>query len=247
MPANPTQRTGQRITAAQRRAGLIALAALTAVVLLWVRELTLLAYPFRLLLTIVHELSHGVAAMVTGGRFGRFVVFPDGSGLAYTAGGWRALVIPAGYLGAALFGAAMIVAGRTLRGGRAALITVGAVVGLLTLRFSLPTLVTGEALAGLLTTVAGLALGAALLWVGLRAGAAGVVYTVHLIGIAAGLTAFADLWTLVGLSADGAAVATDARSMAELTLVPAVVWALAWALAAALLLAAAVRWAWKGG
>ena len=37
---------------------------------MWVRELTLLAYPFRLLLTIVHELSHGVAAKVTGESLG---------------------------------------------------------------------------------------------------------------------------------------------------------------------------------
>ncbi len=44
-----------------------------------------LAYPFRLLTTIVHELSHGMVTLLTGGFFLRFVIFPDGAGVDYTA------------------------------------------------------------------------------------------------------------------------------------------------------------------
>lgn len=94
----------------------VALAVVAAGALAWTPWLVLVAYPFRLLTTLVHELGHGLAAIVTGGDFLRFVVFPDGSGLAYTAGGWRLIVIPAGYLGAAAFGALLIVAGRRPRG-----------------------------------------------------------------------------------------------------------------------------------
>ena len=49
--------------------------------------------------TLVHELSHGLAALLTGGRFVQFTITPDASGLATSAGGWRWLIIPAGYLG----------------------------------------------------------------------------------------------------------------------------------------------------
>lgn len=221
-------------------AGLIALAVLAAVLLAWVDWLRPLAYPFRLLLTLVHELGHGLAALATGGRFLRFVVFADGSGLAYTAGGWRLVVIPAGYLGAAAFGAALILAGRSHRGARAALALVGASVVLLTLRYSLPTLFTAQFAAGLLTTASGLVLGALLVWIGLAAGVRWAVFTLYLLAIEAGLAAFTDLWTLIGLAANDA-VATDARSMAELTHLPAVVWAVVWALAAAAILGGAVR------
>ena len=227
----------------------VALAVVTAALLAWAPWLWAVAYPFRLLTTLVHELGHGLAALATGGHFLRFVVFPDGSGLAYTAGGWRLAVVPAGYLGAAAFGAALILAGRRARVARAALGIVGAGLLVLTLRYALPSLFTFEGLGGLLALVSGLALGGAALWLALRAGAAAVVFAVHLVAFVAGLTAFADLWTLIGLSrlagASGAP-ATDARAMAAIIPLPAVVWAALWALAAAALLAGALRIAWGG-
>jgi hypothetical protein len=225
----------------------VALAGLAAGLLSWVGWLRPVAYPFRLLLTLVHELGHGLTALATGGRFLRFVVFPDGSGLAYTAGGWRLLVIPAGYLGAAAFGAALIVVGRSHRGARLALGAIGLAAVLSTLRYSLPTLLTTEFGAGLLTTASGLGIGALLLWIAVAAGPRWIVFTVYLLAIEAGLTAFSDLWTLIGLSTAGGGVATDARAMAAATMVPAVVWAVVWALAAAALLGAAARHVWRAG
>ena len=52
------------------------------------------------MITLVHELGHGLAAILTGGSFLYFEVFPNGGGLAHTSGGLRFVVIPAGYLGA---------------------------------------------------------------------------------------------------------------------------------------------------
>jgi Peptidase M50B-like len=226
-------------------AGLVALAAVVAALLTWVGWLRPVAYPFRLLTTLVHELGHGLTALVTGGHFLRFVVFPDGSGLAYTAGGWRLLVIPAGYLGVAVFGAALIVLGRSRRAARTALGAIGGAMVLLTLRYSVPTLFTAQAGAGLLTTASGLVLGALLVWIAVAAGERWVVFTIYLLAIEAGLAAFGDLWTLIGLSTAAGGVATDARSMAELTHLPALAWAVVWALAAAVILGAAVRAAWR--
>ncbi len=81
--------------------------------------------------------------------------------------------------------------------------------------------------------VSGLATGALLVWIAVSAGARWVTFTVYLLAIEAGLAACGDLWTLIGLSTSTGTVATDARSMAELTHLPAVVWAVLWALAAA--------------
>lgn len=47
-----------------------------------------MVYPFRLFGTFVHELSHGLAAVATGGEFQRFSVQPDVSGLQL-AEAWR--------------------------------------------------------------------------------------------------------------------------------------------------------------
>src|SRR5262245_57018164 len=104
---------------------LIGLAGLTTLLLAVIPWLSPINYSLRLLVTTVHELGHGLAALLTGGDFIRYVVYSDGSGLAYTAGGWRFVVIPAGYLGAALFGAILITLGRNQQRSRIALAIIG--------------------------------------------------------------------------------------------------------------------------
>jgi hypothetical protein len=220
-------------------AGALALL-LSAVPWLWP-----LGYPFRLLVTIVHELSHGLAALLTGGSFARFVVFPNGEGVAYTAGGWRALIIPAGYIGVAIFGAALLLLGRSHRWSRAALGAVGAAVLLLALRYGIPSIFSAQAAGGLLAVFSGLLLGGGFLLAAWKASSVWTLFLTNLVAVVAGLTAFSDLFALVGLSSQLAGVpATDARSMAELTFIPAIVWAVLWALVAAALIGWAAWHAW---
>jgi hypothetical protein len=229
----------------QRPIVIVGLAALAALALVLIPGLGLLSYPFRLLITIVHELSHGLVALLTGGAFLRFVVFPNGEGVAYTAGGWRLLVIPAGYLGSALFGASLIYLGRSVRWSRAAMAMLGAAVLLLSLRYGLPSIATVQWSSGVITVVAGTAIGAAFLWVARKATTAWVLFLINLVAIQAGLTAFSDLFALVDLSSRFAgAPANDARAMTELTLVPALVWAVLWAVVALALIGAAIWRTW---
>lgn len=45
-------------------------------------QLRMVAYPLLLLSTFAHEMGHGVAALLVGGKFHAFVMFSDGSGVA---------------------------------------------------------------------------------------------------------------------------------------------------------------------
>lgn len=81
---------------------MLALAA--AVFALWQTPVVL---PLKLLVVLFHELSHGVAAVLTGGRIESLTVTPDQGGLAITRGGSRALVLTAGYLGSLVIGLAL--------------------------------------------------------------------------------------------------------------------------------------------
>jgi uncharacterized membrane protein len=65
-------------------------------------------YPFSLLATYLHEASHGIIAIVTGGKLLKFTIEPNGSGLAYTTGGIRFLITSAGYLGTTIWGALLL-------------------------------------------------------------------------------------------------------------------------------------------
>lgn len=94
----------------QRNTTLLAILAFGVVLITWqMVDLQVLLYPLRLFVTLIHELGHGTAAILTGGTFIRFEVFPNGSGLAYTSGGWLWAILPAGYLGAAAFGALLLI------------------------------------------------------------------------------------------------------------------------------------------
>ena len=225
---------------------LIGLAALASLLIAILPVIGILNYPFRLLLTIVHELGHGLAALLTGGEFIRFVVFPNGAGLAYTAGGWGPLVTSAGYLAVAVFGAALILLGRNLRWSRIALGVIGGVMLAFSLRYGLPSIFSaGHTLSGLLTTFAGVIFGAFFLWVALKAAAGWIIFLLHLIAIQAGLTALSDLFGLIGLSTRFFnAPANDAQSMAEMTFIPAVVWAILWVVIAVVLIGGAIWLTW---
>jgi hypothetical protein len=231
----------------QQTLRLIGLAGLVTLLLILVPWLSPLNYPFRLLLTMVHELGHGLAALLTGGRFIRFEISPNGAGLAYTAGGWRFLVIPAGYLGLALFGALLIMLGRSYRWSRIAMALIGIVMILFSLRYGIPTIFTAQLANGLLTTASGLIFGSFFLWIAVKATPGWIIFWLHLIAIQAGLTAFSDLATLFGLTVRFFNLPeNDARSMAELTFIPAPIWAALWALMALVFIGGAIwlTWLW---
>ena len=165
----------------QQTLTLIGLAGLTAFLLAVVPFIGLINYPFRLLLTIVHELGHGLAALITGGHFIRFVIFPNGSGLAYTAGGWRFMVIPAGYLGVAVFGAVLILLGRNHRWSRWAMAVIGGALIVLTILYGLPTIFSGQIFSGILTMLSGVIFGLVFLWVAVRAAPGWIIFLLHLL------------------------------------------------------------------
>lgn len=229
----------------QRTLLLIGLAGVTTMLLALLPGLAPVNYAFRLLITMVHELGHGLAAVLTGGEFIRFVIFPDGSGLAYTAGGWRFLVIPAGYLGAALFGAGLIMLGRSYRWSRAAMMGIGVVMLLLSLRYGTPSIFSADLGGGIVTLLSGLFFGGLFLIVAFKASPSWIIFLLHVVAIRAGLTAFSDTLTVIGLSVPSLNPArSDAQSMAELTFVPAIVWAILWAAAAVVLIGGAIYLTW---
>jgi hypothetical protein len=153
-------------TAARRRTkAALAWSIVLTVALYFVPFGQLLGYPLVLLSTLVHEVGHGLAAIVVGGRFERFVMFADASGMAFSTGvepGWpQALVAAGGLVGPALAAALAFVAARRAGWSRAFLVGMSVVaVVLLVAVIRNPF---GIAFAGILVTLLG--------WLGLRAAA----------------------------------------------------------------------------
>lgn len=66
--------------------------------------------PLKILVVVLHELSHGLAALLTGGSIVEITVSPGQGGLALTRGGSRFLILSAGYFGSLLLGMGLLFA-----------------------------------------------------------------------------------------------------------------------------------------
>ena len=206
-----------------------------ALVVLWqVPWLGWLAYPFRLFGTFVHELSHGLAAIATGGQFQRFSVSPDLSGLAWSAGGIRVIVSSAGYIGSAIFGGVLVALHARGLPARVLLLGMGVVFGVLCLLF----------VRNLFGLASALVLTAALLYAGLKFSEAWRDGLLKVLALQLILDGYNSLFTVLRLSRAGDAQ-TDAYAMQQLTWLPASVWAVLWMLASTAILFGVLRYAMR--
>jgi hypothetical protein len=211
----------------RQRALLIVLAALLVVFVLWnVPQLTFLLYPLRLFVTFIHEFGHGLMALLTGGHVVGVVVNPDTSGVTTTLGGDRALILPAGYLGAAFFGAALFYVVNTYPYSRTFSVILGvALVGL------------SAAFTGFLSQafIIGVLSGVGLVLLGWKVNAGVNLLVLDVLAIVCGLNAVLDLLALIrysGASLAGTLNDAGAFSREVAPILPGATWAFLWALIA---------------
>lgn len=201
---------------------LLAACAVT-VLLYFIPYAEFLTYPIRMLVTFLHEGGHALMTLLTGGMVSSISIFPDGSGVTWSRGGIRFLITSSGYLGATLYGAALIYALRTGRlSGRTVLLATGVVIGLLTVCFVRPW---GSGLYGFFW---GGIIAAALVIGSRRLPEATAAWGAAFVGVQCVMNALFDLRTLFNLSLMPGAPQTDAVTLAKMTLIPAPVWAAFW-------------------
>ena len=95
-----------------RRTTLLTLTTAAAVYVLWS---TPVVYPLKIFVVFLHEISHGLAAVATGGSIVRIELNANQGGVCWTRGGSRFLTASAGYLGSLLWGALFLVAAARTR------------------------------------------------------------------------------------------------------------------------------------
>ncbi len=72
---------------------------------------TFLIYPIKLFVIIAHEISHAVAAILTGGKIDSVLITNALKGETRTIGGVKFIIASAGYLGSLLFGIFLFISG----------------------------------------------------------------------------------------------------------------------------------------
>ena len=173
-------------------------------------------YPLKVFVVLLHEISHALIAVATGGTIERIVLDPNQGGACYCPGGNAFLTLSAGYLGSLAWGGLLISAGQMKRINTR---WVTGVVGLL---------VVGLTLAYVRSVFGfwfGLAFGSALVLGAVRLSSAvnqGILLT---LGLTSCLYAILDIKSDV---IDRPELRSDAAMLGELTGIPTVMWGGLW-------------------
>jgi hypothetical protein len=183
---------------------------------LWLLWDTVLVYPVKIFVVMLHEMSHAAAAVATGGAIERIDVSPLQGGVCYCPGGNAFLTLSAGYLGSFAWGGMMFMAARSRR-LHAEWVT-GAI-GALVLGLTLLYVRTPFAIAF------GILFGAALLGIAAKATRTLNRTLLLVLGLTSALYAILDIKSDV---LDRPGVESDAAMLAELTGIPTLVWGAIW-------------------
>lgn len=203
----------------KRAAFLLAIGAIS--IALWQTEEGRYAlYPFTILATWFHEMGHGLAAILTGSEFERLVIYPDGSGVAYSLrpsdgyGITNAFIAASGPLGPAIAGAILIVSSRTAGATKVALTLLGAAL-------LISTLIWVRSMTGWLILPA---LGLAILALALRGPAAWQHFGIQFLGVQASISVWQQFGYLFSTGGVEPGQMSDTAAIASVLLLPYWVW-----------------------
>ena len=190
-------------------------------------------YPLKVFVVLLHEISHAMMAVATGGRIERIVLDPNQGGLCYCGGGNTFLTSSAGYLGSLAWGGLMVSAGQMKRiNSRWVTGAVGLLVVGLTLAY----------VRNVFGFWFGLAFGSALVFGAARLSAAVNQMILLTLGLTSCLYAILDIKSDV---LDRPELQSDAAMLADLTGVPTVVWGVLWITVAVLASAWLFQWSYR--
>jgi hypothetical protein len=205
-------------------------------VLLWLGWSTWFVFPLKILVVFFHELSHALAALLTGGAVLSIELVAQEGGLAVTAGGSRFLILSAGYLGSVVWGGLLLVLAARSRADRLAVAGLGLLLLGTALLWVRPVLSFGFAF----SLVSGCALLAVAAWL-----SAGVNdFLLRAVGLTSLLYAVFDIQS--DILARPYLRESDAARLAALTGIPTLVWGLVWMVLALVGLTISLRLAARG-
>ena len=183
-----------------------------SIVLLWN---TVVIYPLKIFVVFMHEVSHGLAAMATGGSIVKIEINQHEGGLALTRGGSRFWTLSAGYLGSLLWGGVILLLAARTRFGKAVSVLIGIGMVAITIGFG----------SDMFTYLFGIGFGVVLILLGLFLPEVVNDWILRVIGVTSCLYAILDIKSDV---LDRSNLRSDARMLSEVTIFPTLFWGILW-------------------
>lgn len=202
----------------------------------------LLLSPISTFATMVHEMSHAIVCMLTGGYVSGMTIVSDGSGhggLTFCRGGMPFFYTQAGYLGTAVFGCLLIFLGQFQKFSKGILMLMGGTIGLASI-FLVGLNVLNTGWQGFLSMIAGLMLSAFLVWAGIKWRSHYANLLILFLAVQTALNSVTSIVYLaqVSLGMTPFGSFSDATSMQDMTGLPAGIWSIMWVLMSVAMLGA---------
>lgn len=176
---------------------------------------TMVLYPLKLFVVFMHEVSHGLAAIVTGGSIEKIEVNQYQGGMALTRGGSRFWTLTAGYLGSLIWGGIILLLAARTSFGKAVSVLIGIGMVAITIGFGSDTF----------TYLFGIGFGVVLILLGLFLPESVNDWMLRIIGVTSCLYAILDIKSDV---LDRSHLRSDARMLSEVTNLPTEFWGILW-------------------
>lgn len=218
---------------------LLLLATVITIVLWFIPFAEYLVYPIRLFVTFIHESSHALIAVLTGGSVQSLTISMDGSGVVYSAPGGTIgalLTSSSGYLGSTAFGVLMLYLIRRSFSPNKILTALGIFVAAMTVVFTVISPVfnflslQASFSSIVFTIIAGGLLAAALVGLGIYSSLRVTNFAVAFLAVQCLLNALSDLKSVFFINAPlvGSDMHTDAANMAAASGIPGIMWVVIW-------------------
>ena len=202
-------------------------------VLLWTLWPTAFVYPLKIFVVLLHEISHGVAAVITGGSISHITLDPAQGGATWTRGGSSLAILSAGYLGSLAWGLLMLEMARARpRAASATVLLLGVFVLAIALAF----------VRNVFGFVFATAFGVVLLLAARTMRPAGHAALLTVLGLTSALYALLDIRSDV---IDRPHLPSDAHMLAEATGIPTAAWGIFWIAIGLIACAFGARRAWR--
>lgn len=180
---------------------------------------TIVLYPVKIFVVLMHEISHGLAAVATGGSIQAIEIDERIGGVCHTLGGWGFAIASAGYLGSMALGSGIFLAALRHRVARPLGVFIGAAVLIVTVLY----------VRNFFGIAFGVLFGAGMIAAVKYLPANGLQMTLQYLG------AVSCLYALIDIKEDLLTLehrTTDAALLASMTGIPALVWGILWSVLA---------------
>lgn len=199
--------------------------------------------PLNQFTTLVHEMGHAVATVLTGGHVASLTIVADGQGhggITQSYGGIRFITTQAGYLGTAIFGCFLVWLSQFHKLSKGILVGIGSLIAIASVWFIAPGLLSTNFLQGFLSLLWALAMAGTAIYAGLKLKDSKANLVVMFLAIYTAMDSLRAISIIITATLFGATVWSDATNMEQMFILPAFFWAFLWATLSAVMLATTV-------